>query len=324
MKVLGLGNALVDMMVQIDNDDFLTQNNLPKGSMQLVDYDTSSAVLKAAEGFKKSMASGGSAANTIHGLAKMGVDTAFIGKVGKDDMGNFFKDDLINSKIDSQLLYSENPSGVAAALVSPDAERTFATFLGAAVELTAADLSKEMFQGFDIFHIEGYLVQNHELIETAIHLAKEAGCRVSIDLASYNVVEDNLDFLHKMVENVDIVFANEEEAKAFTGMDPEEALDKIAEEVEIAVVKIGSKGSMVKHQGKIYKAGVIKANSIDTTGAGDLFASGFIYGMSKNLAFDQCAEIGSVIAGNVIEVIGAKMDAARWETIYNMVKDIEN
>jgi len=324
MKVLGLGNALVDIMTQIENDDFLAQNNLPKGSMQLVDYNTSAAILKAAEGFKKSMASGGSAANTIHGLAKMGVDTAFIGKVGKDDMGDFFKNDLINSNIDSQLLLSENPSGVAAALVSPDAERTFATFLGAAVELSAEDLTKEMFEGYDVFHIEGYLVQNHDLIETAIRFAKEAGCRVSIDLASYNVVEDNLDFLHKMVENVDIVFANEEEAKAFTGMEPEAALDKIAEEVEIAVVKIGSKGSMVKNKGKIYRAGVIDVNSIDTTGAGDLFASGFIYGMSKNLSFDQCAQIGAVIAGNVIEVIGAKMDAERWERIYSMIKDIEN
>ena len=239
-------------------------------------------------------------------------------------MGNFFKNDLINSNIDSKLLLSENPSGVAAALVSPDAERTFATFLGAAVELSAEDLVPEMFKGYDVFHIEGYLVQNHDLIETAIKMAKEAGCRVSIDLASYNVVEDNLEFLHKMVENVDIVFANEEEAKAFTGLEPEAALDKIAEEVEIAVVKIGSKGSMVKNNEKIYKAGVIKANSIDTTGAGDLFASGFIYGMSKNLNFDQCAEIGAVIAGNVIEVIGAKMDADRWERIYSMVKDIEN
>ena len=324
MKVLGLGNALVDIMTQIENDEFLSENNLPKGSMQLVDFATSSAVLKAAEGFKKSMTSGGSAANTIHGLAKMGVKTAFIGKVGKDDMGDFFKNDLINSNIDSKLLLSDNPSGVAVALVSPDAERTFATFLGAAVELNAGDLTLEMFKGYDVFHIEGYLVQNHDLIETAIKMAKEAGCRVSIDLASYNVVEDNLDFLHKMVENVDIVFANEEEAKAFTGLEPEAALDKIAEEVEIAVVKIGSKGSMVKNNGKIYKAGVIKANSIDTTGAGDLFASGFIYGMSKNLSFDQCAKIGAVIAGNVIEVIGAKMDANRWERIYSMIKDIEN
>lgn len=321
MKVLGMGNALVDMMTQIDNDNFLTENNLPKGSMQLVDYNTSSAVLKAAEGFKKSMASGGSAANTIHGLAKLGIEAAFIGKVGEDAMGEFFKNDLIKSKIDSQLLFSDSPSGVAAALVSPDAERTFATFLGAAVELGASDLSKDMFEGYDIFHIEGYLVQNHELIETAIDLAKQSGCRVSIDLASYNVVEDNLEFLQKMVKNVDIVFANEEEAKAFTGMEPEAALNKIAEEVEIAVVKIGSKGSMVKHNGQIYKAGVIKANSIDTTGAGDLYASGFIYGMSKNLTFDQCATIGAIVAGNVIEVIGAKMDNKRWENIYSLINN---
>ena len=170
---------------------------------------------------------------------------------------------------------------MAVALVSPDSERTFATFLGAAVEISASDLKLEDFQGYDYFHIEGYLVQNYDLIETAVKLAKEAGCKVTIDMASYNVVEDNLEFLTRIVkEYVDIVFANEEEAKAFTGKEPREALDAIAEMTDIAVVKIGSKGSMVKRGDKVYTAGVIKANSIDTTGAGDLYAAGFIYGLS--------------------------------------------
>jgi len=320
MRVLGMGNALVDIMTRIDKDDFLVKLNLPKGSMQLVDFETADSVMQASSKFEKSMASGGSAANTVHGLAKLGVEAAFIGKVGEDEMGEFFKNDLKNSGISSKLLSSKTRSGLAVALVSPDAERTFATYLGAAVELSASDLSNEMFIGYDIFHIEGYLVQNHELIETAIKFAKAAGCKVSIDLASYNVVEDNLDFLKKIVENVDIVFANEEEAKAFTGMEPTNALHKIADKVHIAVVKIGSKGSMVKTGGKIYTAGVIKANSIDTTGAGDLFASGFLYGMSKELPFDKCLEIGSIVAGNVIEVIGAKMDSQRWENIYSLVK----
>jgi sugar/nucleoside kinase (ribokinase family) len=205
-------------------------------------------------------------------------------------------------------------------LVSPDSERTFATYLGAAVEISAEDLKIEQFQGYDYFHIEGYLVQNYELIERAVVLAKEAGCKVSIDLASFNVVEANLDFLKRITEQyVDIVFANEEEAKSFTGKEPEEALHQIAEIADYAIVKIGSKGSMVKHDGKVYNAGVIKANSIDTTGAGDLYASGFLYGMIKGYSLDRCAEIGAITAGNIIEVIGAKMDDSRWEKIYKMI-----
>jgi len=319
-KVLGLGNALVDALIQIDDDKVLEAHNLPKGSMQLVDWQTAEKVINATKHFDKSQASGGSAANTIHGLAKLGVQTGFIGKIGNNEVGDFFKADLLDAKVEPLLKYSDTKSGLAVALVSPDSERTFATYLGAAVEISAADLKLEDFQGYDYFHIEGYLVQNYELIETAVKLAKEAGCKVTIDMASYNVVEDNLEFLTRIVkEYVNIVFANEEEAKAFTGKEPREALDAIAEMTDIAVVKIGSKGSMVKQGDKVYTAGVIKANSIDTTGAGDLYAAGFIYGLTKAYELDRCAEIGSITAGNIIEVIGAKMDNQRWENIYSAI-----
>ena len=319
-KILGMGNALVDMLIQIDGDDFLAKNNLPKGGMQLVDWDTANKVLSMSEGFERSQASGGSAANTIHGLAKLGVEAGFIGKVGKDEIGDFFKKDLFDAGVNPELAESETKSGVSVALVSPDSERTFATYLGAAVEISAEDLKAEMFEGYDYFHIEGYLVQNYALIERAVQLAKENGLKVSLDLASFNVVEDNLEFLQRIVKDyVDIVFANEEEAKAFTGKEPEEALHAIAEVAEYAIVKIGSKGSMVKHEGKVYTAGVIDAKSIDTTGAGDLFASGFLFGLHKGVNLDEAARIGSITAGNVIEVIGAKMDSDRWKRIYDMI-----
>ncbi len=320
IKVLGMGNALVDALIQIDSDKVLEAHNLPKGSMQLVDWETSEKIKEATKHFTKSQASGGSAANTIHGLAMLGVSTGFIGKVGKDAVGDFFKADLMEAKVEPLLKYSDNKSGLAVALVSPDSERTFATYLGAAVEISASDLSLEDFMGYDYFHIEGYLVQNYELIETAVQLAKNAGCKVSIDMASFNVVEDNLEFLTRIVKDyVDIVFANEEEAKAFTGKEPREALDIIAEMSDIAVVKIGSKGSLIKSAGVVYTAGVIDVKSIDTTGAGDLFAAGFIYGLIQGFGYERCAEIGSITAGNIIEVIGAKMDNNRWDGIYKAI-----
>jgi len=319
-KILGMGNALVDMLIRIDSDELIEKNNLIKGGMELVDWDKASKVLESTEGLDRSQASGGSAANTINGLAKLGVETGFIGKVGRDEIGDFFKKDMFDAGVNPQLAESDTPSGVAVGLITPDAERTFATFLGAAVELSAEDLKAEMFTGYDYFHIEGYLVQNHDLIKRAVQLAKENGLKVSLDLASFNVVEANLEFLQDIArEYVDILFANEEEAKSFTGKEPEEAMHDIAEMVDYAVVKIGSKGSMVKHQGQVYTAGVIKANSIDTTGAGDLFASGFLYGLHKGLPLDEALRIGSVVAGNVIEVMGAKMDEERWKRIFDMI-----
>jgi sugar/nucleoside kinase (ribokinase family) len=137
------------------------------------------------------ISSGGSAANAIHGLARLGNFTAFIGKTGPDYLGKIFHRDMINSGI-SPMLIPSTETGTAVAFISPDSERTFAVFLGAALELSASDLIENYFEGFDVLHIEGYLVQNHELIETAVKMAKAAGLKVSLDLASYNVVEANL------------------------------------------------------------------------------------------------------------------------------------
>jgi len=324
-KILGMGNALVDIMTKLEDDSILEKFNLPKGSMQLVNEAAVDKITKGTTHLQKSQSSGGSAANTIHGLAKLGIETAFIGKVGKDDFGDFFRDDLIKSKITPELSLSDNESGCAIALISPDSERTFGTFLGAAVELAAEDLEKFDFSKYDYFHIEGYLVQNHKLLEKALHLAKENGLIVSLDLASYNVVEDNLEFLHKMVkEYVDIVFANEEEAKSFTGKEPEESLIHLGDICDIAIVKIGEKGSMIKRGNKVFKAGVIDVTPIDTTGAGDLYASGFLYGMVNNLPLDKCGEIGAILSGRVIENTGAKLFDNQWDEIKVMIEGVVN
>lgn len=319
-KVLGIGNALVDIMTRLESDKTLEKFNLPKGSMQLVDAAFSRKVDEGTDNLVKQVASGGSAANTIHGLAKMGIKTGFIGKVGFDSFGDFFADDMKKSGIKPLLLKSKTPSGKAVALVSPDSERTFATFLGAAIELSAKDLSDDLYKGYNIFHIEGYLVQNHELIETAVRLAKKNGLKVSIDMASYNVVQDNLEFLKKIVkEYVDIVFANEEEAKAFTGKSPEEAIHDFGALCEYAVVKIGKEGSLIKHLGEVTKVKSIKANSIDTTGAGDLYAAGFLYGLIQEFPIKKCGNIGSILAGKTIEAIGPKMDNDTWKEVKEMI-----
>jgi sugar/nucleoside kinase (ribokinase family) len=234
------------------------------------------------------------------------------------------------------MLHSRQETGRAVALVSPDSERTFATFLGAAVELSAQHLDNNTwFQPpassiqypvssiqypASIFHLEGYLVFNEELILKAVQQAKQAGMQVSIDMASYNVVAAKLDFFtHLVKEYIDILFANEEEAKAFTGQAPGEALDIISEWVDIAVVKTGSQGSLIKHKGETHRIGIIPARPIDTTGAGDLYASGFLYGLAAGKPLQRCGELGALLAGHVIECMGSKMDEARWISILQQI-----
>ena len=151
-KVLGMGNALVDIITRIENDDILERFGLPRGSMTLVDLDTSNFIHAETAGMPKTRASGGSAANTIHGLAHLGIETGFVGTVGNDDMGRFFKKDMQVNKISPILFKTMNETGRAMALISKDTERTFATYLGAAIDLSAEDISQGIFKGYDYFY----------------------------------------------------------------------------------------------------------------------------------------------------------------------------
>jgi sugar/nucleoside kinase (ribokinase family) len=322
-RILGMGNALTDILLRIENDEVLAQLNLPKGSMQLVDGGKSKEITTLLSEISPKMATGGSASNTINGITRLGAAAGFVGKIGKDEVGEFFRNDMLNNGVVPHLLYSETPSGQCTVLVSADGERTLCTFLGAACELDAKDLTPDMFVGFDIFHIEGYLVQNHDLIRTAVKMAKQAGLQVSVDLASYNVVEENLDFLNEIIRDyIDIVFANEEEARAFTGKEPEEALIHIADHCDIAVVKIGKEGSFIKSGSERVLVKPRLANCIDTTGAGDLYAAGFLYGLANGYSLDICGKIGSLVSGNVVEVLGAKMTDEVWKQIHAEIQKI--
>lgn len=324
-KILGIGNALVDVMTLIDDDEILQKFMLPKGSMQLVDKVKSEIIKSETRKFKRTMSSGGSAANTIHGLAMMGVKTGFIGSVGKDDTGIFFENDMKFAGINTFMSTRDNITGTAVALISPDSQRTFATHLGAAVELDADDLNPEQFRGYDILYLEGYLIINKPLVERACSIAKAQNMKVALDLASYNVVDAKLSDFREVTEKyVDIIFANEAEAKSFTGMEPPEALNFISNLCEVAIVKIGSEGSLIKRGDETIKIEARKAELKDTTGAGDLYASGFLYGYSEDKDLEICGLYGSILAGHVIEIIGARMDQAKWNKAIKDAKKIKN
>jgi sugar/nucleoside kinase (ribokinase family) len=322
-KILGIGSALVDILTQIPNEQILNELNLPKGSMTYVDAQTSVEIGKKLAHFGNQMASGGSAANTMSGLAQLGVEAGFLSKIGKDEVGEFFAKQMTETHVKPLMLKSDTPSGRVQALVTADGERTFATCLGAAAEMCADDIQPELLQGWDIFYVEGYLVANPTMLRKAIETAKAQGMTIAIDLASYNVVEESRDFLLELINNyVDIVFANEKEAFALTGMEPEAALHYIAERCDIAVVKVGAKGAFVKRGNEIVTIPPMKADVVDTTGAGDMWAAGFLAGLVKGENLQKCGTMGAIVAKNIIEVMGAKMDDERWEKIHTSIASL--
>lgn len=316
-KIIGMGNALVDVLVKLENEKMLEELNLPKGSMQLIDEKKLNEINQRFVTLETHMTSGGSASNTTLALANLGAQTGFIGKIGKDKYGSFFKENGEKIGVDEKLLLSDLPSGIASTFITPDGERTFGTYLGAASSLKAEDLSTDMFNGYTYLYIEGYLVQDHTMILRAIELAKGAGLQICLDMASYNIVENDLEFFTMLVNKyADIVFANEEEAKAFTGKEPEEALSEIAEMCSIAIVKQGSKGSFIKKgTEKIHVNALPVENVIDTTAAGDYYAAGFLYGLTSGYSLEKCATIGSLLAGNIIQVIGTSLSKEKWDEI---------
>ena len=228
-KIIGIGNALVDILVRLKGDTLLEEMQLPKGGMTLIDEAQQRKFRARMEGLQVEKATGGSAGNAMLALAHLGGNAGFVGKTGKDDLGKFYKENCKKVGIDARLLQCDLPTGVANTFITPDGERTFGTCLGAAATLQANDITPALFEGVSMAHIEGYLVQNHDLMEAICQTAMEQSVQLSLDLASYNVVASDLPFFQHLVQDyIDVVFANEEEAMAFTGKaDPMEALRAI-------------------------------------------------------------------------------------------------
>ena len=324
-SVIGIGNALTDMLVNLPSDAVLSEYQLAKGSMSLVDSQFQTAISKSVAGCPYSLSLGGSAGNTIRAMARLGTTVGFIGKVGDDGTGEFYVQALRNIGVAPYILISDEKSGKCVALVSPDGERTFVTHLGAAANLHAEEIDGAVFDGYDYLYIEGYLVQDHDLIRSTIERAKEHGLKVAIDLASFNVVEENRAFLRDIVERyVDILFANEDEARAFTGeAEPERALQQIGAMCELAVVKIGMRGALIKRGDEVVHVGIMAAaKRVDTTGAGDFYAAGFMVGLTEGLSLRQCGTLGAIAAGKVIEVVGTTLSEEAWSEIETLAREV--
>ena len=309
-KIVGIGNSLVDILVQIESDSTLAELGLPKGSMNHVSESRLSEIRSRLLSLSCVRASGGSAANTMKALAGLGTESAFVGKIAGDEPGRFYESDLKVRGVEPRFVHTqEGNSGIAATFISPDGQRTFATYLGVSGTLCAADVAEGALRGADYLYMEGYLVQNHALVLHTLALAKQLGLTVCLDLASYNIVEADRDFFHQMLADyVDIVFANSEEATAFTGLKPTDAVSELARLCSIAVVKLGADGACAESNGESCRVPALSVPKVvDTTGAGDCFAAGFLHALTKKEDLRECLDEGTRIAAQIIQVIGATL-----------------
>lgn len=322
-QVIGIGNALVDALFPVPDESILTELNLPKGSMQLIDTDKYKAICERMRDMPRERATGGSACNTILALACMGTQPGVIGKISDDNDGRFFADTCRQKGIRPHLLSDTLPTGVASTFITPDGQRTFGTYLGAAARMTADDIRPEWLDGYGYLYVEGYLVQNHNLIERATDMARERGIKVCLDMASYNIVEAERDFFAHLLKKTDIVFANEEEARAFTGKVPEEALDILAGICGTAIVKTGAEGAMARCGDSFAQVPATAVATVtDTTAAGDFFAAGFLYAHAEGRELETCLRCGTILAGEVIQVFGTKLEEDVWENCRTAIRGL--
>lgn len=323
-KIVGIGNALTDILVNIEDDSFLKRLNVNKGGVRFIDKEEFATTNETIARMNPYYSTGGSAGNTIRALSMLGLECGFIGKAGNDRYGEFYRKDFDKLGITTHILCGDLPSGAAITFISPDGERTFIDYLGAASTLEETDLSIDMFKDSTCLYLEGYLVQNHNMIIKAAELARQAGLQICIDLANADVVKSELDFFKQLVTKyVDIVFANEEEAKAFTGKSPEKALEDISKMCSITVVKAGKKGAYIKKGCDTMHICAEKVDKvIDTTGAGDYFAAGFIYGLACGYSMEKCGKIASLLSGHIIQTIGTTLPEDTWGRIKEGINNI--
>jgi len=319
--IVGIGSALVDILTY-EEDDFLQKTSAVKGGMTLVEKDFIEQTLSKTRN-NASIVPGGSACNTAVGIGKLGGKARFVGKCGGGSMGSLLKSSLKKNNVEPLLFASSLATGRVLSIITPDAQRSMFTFLGASSEMTTDEIAGDHFSDVAIVHLEGYLLFNPELVYSVLKRAREVGARVSLDLASYTVVEDSRDVLDDIVDRfVDILIANEDEARAFTGhTDEKEAMVSLSQRADIAALKVGERGSYVSERGNIVKIEPMTGEGVvvDTTGAGDLWASGFLYGLANGYPIEICGKIGSACGYEVCQAIGAAIPDEGWERIRRLI-----
>lgn len=324
--VVAIGNAIVDVLANMD-DDFLARHNMPKGVMTLIDAPLAEQLYGHLS--KNSIeCSGGSAANTAVGIAAMGGKPAFIGKVAADKLGEIFRQDITKSGVHftTPCLQNEKPTARCMVIVSPDAQRTMNTYLGACAKLSRKDIDEELIRQTKIVYMEGYLWDRDEAkdaLSYAVELAHKHKRKVSLSLSDpFCVNRHRESFLELIKRGVDIVFCNEDEILAlFNTADVEEAFEKSKSLCDVVVITRGARGAVAITGDKRYEIPAEPINRvIDTTGAGDLFAAGFLTGYAAERSILECLQMGALAAAEIISHYGARPETSLTELMAQRIK----
>jgi sugar/nucleoside kinase (ribokinase family) len=311
-KIIGVGHPIVDLIARVGEESLLGLVD-SKGGMELVGLEEISELIPF-EMEQMEIHSGGSAANTIHALAQLGVSCAFLGKLGRDRYADVFLSRYKEQGIAlSSFKYCElTPTAQCLCLITPDAERTMRTYLGAAVNLSPEDVKAKDFEGYTHAHFEGYLLANEKTIEPLLKAARDAGCRISLGLASFELVQAYREQMSYFLEHyVDLVFANADEASMFSSTkDVVQGLNELAELCDVAAVTLGKDGALVKQGENVVEIKAVQAKQLDSTGAGDLWAAGFLHGYVQELSLEEAGEQAARLGAQAVEQHGTILPQA--------------
>ncbi len=319
---VGVGAALVDLLLE-EKDDFLRDLG-EKGGMTLVEADLIEKALQRASSEIK-IVPGGSACNTLVGIGNLGGRARMIGRVGRDELADHFRSGLKTAGVEERLRVSEEEeTGKVLSVVTPDAQRTMFTCLGASSGLRPEDLQDADFEGAGLVHLEGYLLFNRPIVDRVLELAHKHHARVALDMGSFQVVQICRELIDELFAKrlIHILLANEDEAKAYTGLSPAESLEIFAGKVDTVVVKLGKDGVLVAQGPERLEVEAHRVDAIDTTGAGDLWASGFLHGLNHGLSLQRAASLGCKIGSEVVQVMGAVIPKDGWGRVHAYHKEL--
>lgn len=319
-RILGVGSPMMDLLARV-SDSFLKGISGAKGGMEWVSPDEMNEIIARLDE-PPHRAPGGSAANTVCALARLGMPVALLGKMGLDAEADAYKEAFLELGGSATCFKytDERVTGRCLSLITPDGERTMRTDLGAAMLIGIDDVSPPDFADCRHVHVEGYGLYNPEFVSHVLKTAKACGCTVSLDLGSFEVVRGVRSLLPELLRDyVDIVFANEDEARAFCDAeDPERALDAFVEYCDLAAVKLGAKGAWVQSGAdRVRVEAVPVAKVVDTTGAGDCWAAGVLYGHLNGMALEESGRLASLIGAETVSCLGASPDEEGWRRIRN-------
>ena len=318
-SIIGLGNAITDIFISLPDNLLLERFRLTPGSVNHVDGAAALEILAAVEGIGRVEVPGGSAANTVAAASCLGMRGAFIGKAGRDAIGENYIKDMAANGVVPHILTGKSGSGVSLVFsVASGAGTTIVTSPGAALELSEEEICQELFKGYDYLHLEGYLFRCPGVVEKAMAIARKEGMTISFDLGNSRIVENNLQLVRSLVrEHVDILFANEDEARALTGLEGVEAAMELSGRGcgMTAVVKMGEKGSVVCRGGELFKVASESVEVADTVGAGDAYAAGFLFANSLGFPLYECGCAGAMTAAGAVGTVGPKIGKSGLEAI---------